>query len=193
MFELTRNSTPAQNVGLKIWNLIFELVRNFDLRAVTKSDYNSKFGFWKYWISFSSCLKIQLQLKNRIFKIFKFDLRICFKFNSISKFKFFKFWISMFELTRKTTPAQNVGLKIWNLFFELVWNLSPAPAEKFDLRAVTKFDSNQYSGFKNIEFWFRAGLKFNTSLKIVFKKFWISILDLARNSTPVQSSSFFSL
>jgi hypothetical protein len=145
---------------------------NFDLRAGSNFNAVSKFGFLKISSKFNSSSKFGF------FSILNFDLRAGSKFYSSSKFGFSKFWISFFELSQNSIPARNSAFE----------NLNS------DFRAGSKFNSSFKFGFlKILNFDLRAGSKFNFSSKFWFWKFWISIFELTRNSTPARNSAFLNL
>jgi hypothetical protein len=167
IFELARNSTPARNSGFE----------NLEFRS-------------------SSWLDILLQLEIRVLKILNFDLRTGSKFNSSSKFNFWQFWISIFELAPNSTPAWNSGF--WNFefrslsWFEIQLQLEIRVLKKFEFRSSSWLEIQLHLEIRvlkilNFDLW--ASSKFNSSSKFNFWKLWISILELARNSTPARNSA----
>jgi hypothetical protein len=116
------------------WNCFKTL--NVDLRADSKFNSSSKFGFWKFWISIFVLVQNSTPARNLAFyKSFNFDLRVASKFNSTSKFGFWKILISISSWLEIQVKLEIRILKILN----------------FDLRTGLKF--NTRSKFRFWKFW----------------------------------------
>jgi hypothetical protein len=168
---------------------------NLDLLAGSKFNISSKFGFFfkfrsSSWLKIqlqleillflnfefrsSGLLEIQLQLAIRVLKILNFDLRASLKFNFSSKLGFWKVWISIFRTGSKFNSSSKFGFYHFE-FRSSSW-LEIQLQLKIPVLIILNFD-------------LRASLKFNSSSKFGFWKFWISIFELARNSTPARNSA----